>query len=256
MSRSSRRSKGRTKKSVERDIYGRQESGGLAHGGNRAPVVGYVILSEGASCPVIKPFMGGLIAADAEIPGFRGDVVKIFGVIEAHAPWLAVGAGRHITVGDAHLFDDMIAADWERDSMLHEFGGFEQMQSDKFCPECGETMEGFGVGRQGQARKVYFQERSVAFSVGGRMEDRVGEVKNGFGRVWSSSRADCENVTAPCSDGSGRRAEAISLPSRYSLNSVWLVSRKLYRFSRKRWFCSFVWPLSVDSEAPRASASI
>ena len=37
----------------------------------------YVVVGEGAGFAVFQPFLGGLVAADIEIPGNCGDVVEI-----------------------------------------------------------------------------------------------------------------------------------------------------------------------------------
>ena len=109
-----------------------------------ALVVDEVGVGELASFAVFEPFLGGLVAADVEVPGEFGHVAKVLGFVD---PNLAVGV--------ADPFDRAIA--WNRKGglvIIHD-GGAHQMEFAQFAPEGHQAVK-LSLGGDGDAREVEF----------------------------------------------------------------------------------------------------
>ena len=109
-----------------------------------ALVVDEVGVGELAAFAVFEPLLGGLVAADVEVPGEFGHVAKVLGFVD---PNLAVGV--------ADLFDQAIARNGKGGLVIIHDGGAHQVEFAQFTPDGHQAVE-LGLGGDGDAREVEF----------------------------------------------------------------------------------------------------
>lgn len=147
-------------------------------------VVHDVVEGEGAVVAVFEPFLGGLVAADVELPGGGGDVVEVLGVVDPDASELLARIGD-FPVGGADVTGDGVGA-------VDGVGGdggvegvvLEEVELADLAAELDEVPEGVGAVWVWDSWEVYFEEFFIRLAVGGAVEggvDVVEEVEGGEG---------------------------------------------------------------------------
>ena len=109
-----------------------------------ALVVDKVGVRKLATFAVFEPFLGGLVAADVEVPGEFRHVAKVLGFVD---PDFAIGV--------ADLFDRAIAGHRKSGLVIIHDGGAHQVEFAQFAPEGHQAVK-FSLGGDGDAGEVDF----------------------------------------------------------------------------------------------------
>ncbi len=126
-----------------------------------ALVVDEVGIAELAAFAIFEPFLGGLVAANVEVPGEFGHIAEVLGFVD---PYFAVGV--------ADLFDPAIARNGKSGLVFIHDGGAHQVEFAQFTPEGHQAVE-LGLGGDGDARIIYSEKFVVTLPVIRRMQKSI-----------------------------------------------------------------------------------
>lgn len=134
--------------------------------GQDAAVAGFLAAFGGA---VLEPFLGGLIAADMEVPGDLRDALEPASGVYCEAAEFGVVFGlvrdtRFAAAGEADAF--RVFQDRQRICV-------EQVERDEFRADRDQCLEQRPAAGQRDARKVVLQIIGIARAIGGRMQHRI-----------------------------------------------------------------------------------
>ena len=76
----------------------------------------------------------------------------------------------------------MIATHWIGDARRRQVRQFEKVQRDQPFAKSSKSMKDVSIGREGQAWKVYLEERCITRPIRRRMKHGIGVVEDGFRR--------------------------------------------------------------------------
>ncbi|ACU07608.1 hypothetical protein FIC_01158 [Flavobacteriaceae bacterium 3519-10] len=162
-------------------------------------VMKYILKIQRAAFAVFEPFLGGLVAADVEVPGGFGDVFEILGWVDEN--FTGPSAFECLRHRNKHrFFNRVIAFSGKLGGKIFIRDSFEEVKMADFAAEFYELPEGFGFWIR-HAREIDLEEFFIGFAVIWRMQhgvniiEQIDGCKAGFVLI-ADFTAVCETYVA------------------------------------------------------------